>query len=174
VSRPGKGNGTRLPSQGPASAGPASGIPARGTGTRPPFEPGNVVALRHGIWSKRTIDPIAQEFVLGLTSERPELADYPEALIAWARAEARCVLIATYIGEHGMTDAEGKERGLLKYVGTFERLANELRGVLGLDPRSEAALARERAEAVKGEVDLVRLRARGRELRLAAEHREDS
>jgi hypothetical protein len=42
---------------------------------------------------------------------------------------------------------------------------------LGLTPGSEADLIRSRADAIKGELDLDGLAARGREARLAAEER---
>ena len=60
---------------------------------------------------------------------------------------------------------------VLRFVAQFEKLAHDLRRELGLTPGSEADLARSRAEALRGEVDLEALMARGREARLAAEHR---
>jgi hypothetical protein len=134
--------------------------PARGY-SWPPFELGNEAALRHGVWSQRKIDPIAAAFAAGLVADRPDLVEHPEAVLAWARAEARCVLVADWLTEHGLADAEGSPRPLTKYVAAWERLAADLRDRLGLDPRSEAALRRERADAVRSAVDLAGIRARG-------------
>jgi hypothetical protein len=137
----------------------------------PPFGPRNTKSLRHGIWSKRTVDPLAQDLVAGLLSERDDLNAYPELLMAWGRAEARCLLLADWFVQRGLFDDEGKERPGLRFVGQFEKLAADLRAQLGLTPGSEADLARSRADAIKGELDLEGLAARGREARLAAEQR---
>jgi hypothetical protein len=119
--------------------------------------------MRHGAWSSRRVDPVAQELIAGLLDDRPDLRRYPEAVMAWARAEARCILLASYQVEHGLVDADGNVPGG-KYVAQFERLATDLRARLGLDPRSEAELARDRADAERSVVDLDALRSRGRVL----------
>ncbi|MDQ6853139.1 MAG: hypothetical protein M3046_05510 [Actinomycetota bacterium] len=49
-----------------------------------------------------------------------------------------------------------------KIIAQFERLANDLRQRLGLDPRSEAELASVQADAARSVVDIDALRARGR------------
>jgi hypothetical protein len=64
------------------------GEPARGYTWRA-FEAGHTVSTRHGVWSRRRVDPLVQELVAGLASDRPDLRAYPETLVAWARAEAR-------------------------------------------------------------------------------------
>jgi hypothetical protein len=128
----------------------------------PPFEAGNEAATKHGVWSARRTDPLAAELVAGLVADRPDLSEYPEAVLAWARAEARCLLLADWLLDHGLMDGDGTPRGALRYVAQFERLASDLRDRLGLDPRSDAALRRERADAVRSAVDLEGIRARGR------------
>jgi hypothetical protein len=138
----------------------------------PPFQPGHTKSMRHGIWSKRTVDPLAQDLVAGLLSDRDDLGSYPELVMAWGRAEARCLLLADWFVQRGLFDDEGKERPGLRFVGQFEKLAADLRAQLGLTPGSEADLARSRADAIKGELDLEGLAARGREARLAAEQRQ--
>ena len=137
--------------------------PARGY-TWPPFEPGNTAAVRHGAWSSRKVDPLAAELVAGLLADRPDLAAYPETVMAWARAEARVVILAEHQAEHGLIDDKGEVRGG-RYVAQFERLAADLRARLGLDPRSEAELTRERADATRSAVDLDSIRERGRAAR---------
>jgi hypothetical protein len=145
--------------------------PARGY-SWPPFAPQNTQSMRHGIWSKRKVDPLAEDLVAGVLSDRDDLGNYPEVLMAWARAEARCLLLDAWFAERGLFDDEGKERPGLRFIHQFERLASELRAQLGLTPGSEADLARSRADAIKGELDLEGLAARGREARLAAEQRQ--
>lgn len=129
-------------------------------------------STRHGIWSKRQVEPLAGDLVSGLLSDRPDLNAYPELVMAWARAEARCLLLADWFVQRGLFDDEGQDRPGLRFVGQFEKLAADLRGQLGLTPGSEADLARARADAIKGELDLEGLAARGREARLAAEERQ--
>jgi hypothetical protein len=136
--------------------------PARGYSWAP-FGRGNTAATRHGVWSSRQVDPVVGELVAGLLAERPELDAYPEAVYGWARAEARCLLLAEWTARHGLLDDEGKPTVALRYVGTFERLAAEQRARLGLDPRSEAELAQTRSDAMRNLVDLDALRAKGRQ-----------
>jgi len=134
--------------------------PARGYSWRP-FQTGNAAAVRHGVWSARAVDPVAEELVTALVEDRPDLAGYPETVEAWARAEARCLLLAAYHAERGLLDEKGNVRAG-QYVTAFERLAADLRARLGLDPRSEAELRRAQADAVQAAVDLDGIRARGR------------
>lgn len=137
----------------------------------PPFERGHTLSMRHGVWSKRTWEPIAEELVTGLLDDKPDLAAYPEVLAAWARAEARCILLSEYLVGH-LTDGGERSEKVLRFVAQFEKLAHDLRRELGLTPGSEADLARSRADAVRGEFDLQALMARGRQARLAAEERQ--
>jgi len=146
---------------GPASGVPASGIPAHGT--RPPFAPGNTLALRSGHRAPRVYGSLAEHLVAGLAEDRPDLTRYPEALAAWATAEAQTALLRRHLEEVGLMDEEGQPRkGLLDWLVRLENLAARQRSTLGLDPRSEAQLARERAEAATLAVDLDALAARGR------------
>ena len=143
--------------------------PARGY-SWPPFQPGHTVSRRHGVWSQRTWEPLAEDLVSGLLEDKPDLVGYPEVVAAWARAEARCILLDEYLVGR-FTDGDEKSEKVLRFVAQFEKLAHDLRRELGLTPGSEADLARSRAEAIRGEVDLEALMARGREARLAAEQR---
>jgi hypothetical protein len=127
-----------------------------------PFQPGHTLSVHHGARSPRIVGEVAEQLAVGLVEDRPDLLAYPEAVGAWARAEARCWLVESFIAENGLLDADGKPVGVAKYVAGWERLAVELRATLGLDPKSEAALARERAGATPAVVDLEGLRERGR------------
>jgi hypothetical protein len=147
------------------------GTPARNYSWTP-FEPGHEISLRHGAYSKRKVDPLAGELVAGLLEDRPDLAGFPETVWAWGRAEARCLLLAEYHAEHGLFDEKGNVRGG-QYVGQFEKMAAHLRATIGLDPRSEAELAKVRADATHATFDLDALRAKGREVIEAHEARRD-
>ncbi len=144
-------------------------MPARGY-SWPAFQPGNTIPRRHGIWSQRTWEPLAEDLVTGLLEDKPDLTSYPELLAAWGRAEARCILLAEYLVGR-FTDGDERAEKVLRFVGQFEKLAHDLRRELGLTPGSEADLARSRTDAVRGQFDLDALLARGREARLEAEKR---
>jgi hypothetical protein len=81
---------------------------------------------------------------------------YPEAVAAWATSEAQCALLRRHLAEVGIISPETAEPrpAALTWLRTYERLAAEHRATLGLDPRSEASLAKERAAAATLAVDL--------------------
>jgi hypothetical protein len=137
------------------------GADARGY-SWPAFAAGNEVATRHGAFSERRVAPIAAQLAQGLLAVRPDLSDFPEALGAWSRAEARTLLLHGWLDDVGWFDDDGRERPALRFVVSFERLAADMRARLGLDPVSEAALARERAEAARQVVDIAAIQERGR------------
>jgi hypothetical protein len=151
--------GSGIPAGGPGQ-GPPSGIPAKGE--RPPFTPGNLAAATHGARSPRVYGPLAEALAAGLVEDRPDLAAYPEAVAAWATAEAQAALIRRHVAEVGPLD-DGKPRdAVLTWLTRLEGAAARHRATLGLDPRAEAALARERAAASVLAVDLDALAERGR------------
>lgn len=163
---------SRGPAKGAGRGGPASGRPALGDDLRP-FEPGNLAAVRHGAFSDRKAHPVADELTEGLLADRPELGAYPEIVHVWADTAARWLLLRDWLNEVGMVDDDGRLRdGALKWLNTFGRRAIELGARLGLDPPSEAQLARDRADAASALADLDGLRERGRAIRLAAEERQ--
>jgi hypothetical protein len=130
--------------------------------TWPPFALGNTWQLRHGATHAATVEPVAAELVESLLERRPDLVAFPEAVAAWGRAEARCLLLESWFVEHGLLDAKGKPTASESLLSSNERLAMQLRERLGLDPKSEAELARGQAEAARSVVDLDALRERGR------------
>lgn len=133
---------------------------------RPPFEPGNDLAVTHGVYSSKRVEPVALELVAGAVALHPDLAAprYVFAVRAWARAEARVALLEDWLIDHALVDGEGEPLGVLKLMARLERLAADLRARLGLDPRSHAELDRQRTEANLSAVDLDAVRAAGREV----------
>jgi len=125
-----------------------------------PYEPGNLAALKHGMYSERMVDPIAVMFIESVVARRPDLLSHPEALHAWARAEARALMLAEYVCEVGI-GSDAAQRAM-RYESQFQRLALSLRQSLGLDPKSEAELVNAQADAARQVVDLDAIRARGR------------
>ena len=138
----------------------------------PPFSKGNELQRRHGATMPKVVDPISDELVEGLLERRPDLERFPEALAAWGRAESRCLLLAAWFGEHGLLDGKGQATASAQLLNQSERLASEMRGRLGLDPKSESELAQSQAQAAASVVDLDAIRARGRKALEAHRERE--
>jgi hypothetical protein len=139
--------------------------PDRPAWQRPPFESGNTAALVSGGRSPRVYGLLAQQLAAGLAEDRPDLGHYPEAVAAWATAEAQAALFRRRLDEVGALDDDGNPRGgLLGWLSRTEAAAARHRAALGLDPRAEAVLTRDRAAAaaLASAVDLGALAARGR------------
>lgn len=140
-------------------------------GTRPPLPPGHTLTMSHGARAPRVYGEVAERLAAGLLEDRPDLAAYPEAVAGWATAEAQAQLMRRHLAEVGSIDPEsGEPRGsALNHLRWFEASAAKHRQTLGLDPRSEAELARERAAAVTLGVNLENLAERGRAALSASE-----
>lgn len=108
------------------------------------------VTLGHGVRSPLVYGALAELLTVGLLNKRPDLAAYPEAVAGWATAEAQATLVMRHLEQVGTFHPEtGEPRGsTLNWLRNFERLAAKHRQTLGLDPRSEAELTRERAAAM--------------------------
>ncbi|HXN61400.1 MAG TPA: hypothetical protein VN886_13200 [Acidimicrobiales bacterium] len=122
----------------------------------PTATPGNTIAMRHGAWSPRRIDPRAQELVdaiaPGVTWWQP--CDWP-AVWAWARIEARVELLTEWLADKGGDlDADDTVRPAADLLTRLTVQAANMRARLGLDPLSRARLGRDTAAA---SVDLARL-----------------
>lgn len=115
-------------------------------GERAPFfERGNSASETHGAYMERRIDPVAQGLAVQIVELVPYLGDasYEAAIRAWARAEARVHVLASWLDEHGPLDESGDPRPALAALLQFERLAANHRTRLGLDPLSRAQLGRD-------------------------------
>jgi len=117
---------------------------------------GNDLATKHGAWSQKVVDPVAHELVSVLLDQVGYLTDpsYEAAIQAWARHEARVLVLAAWLDEHGPLDDDGNPRPALSALKDFERLAASARSRLGLDPMSRAQLGRDIAAQ---QVDLARI-----------------
>lgn len=124
----------------------------------PPFEPGNMAHLKHGAWSPSLIEPRAAELVEAALAETPYLTEprYTASVWAWARAEARILLLSDYLDRVGLLDDRGRPRGAVDTLLRCESLAAKARTVLGLDPLSRARLGR---DVTAARVDMARLMA---------------
>ncbi len=107
------------------------------------------MAVKAGVHSAQLVDPLAHGLAEAILEVRPDLNPYPWAVAAWARSEARCIMLADYIRKVGLID---EDKGIVRLsadLARFEKLAVQQRQVLGLDPRAEAELMRARREAVE-------------------------
>jgi hypothetical protein len=136
------------------------------TGTQAaPYQPGNLAAVVYGGHSAQVVDAVAAHY---LEQARAMLGDhvpsqvqpseYQRAVIAWARAEARCDLVARYLDDVGLLDQDGNPRPAARFALEAERTAAKRREELGLTPLARAKLGRDVASA---SVDLARLWTQG-------------
>jgi len=119
---------------------------------------GNSLAQKHGAFSERIVDPVARELVGFVLDQVSYLSDpsYEPAVWAWARAEARVLVLSKWLDENGTLDEHGTPRPALSALKDFERLASAARSRLGLDPLSRAQLGR---DVTAQQIDLARLYA---------------
>lgn len=127
------------------------------------FDSEQEVSIKHGAWSPRRVDPVAAQLVETAVKAVSWLADptYGPALFAWARAEARCQLVAEYLDKVGPLDEKGEPRGALNAADRLESLALKHRTRLGLDPVSRALLEATLTSAKQGQQSLAEAMERG-------------
>src|SRR5699024_5531339 len=97
------------PDQWPSSYRPSKGA-GRGSPKHPEFSENNVVSLQSGYRSPRVYSAVSAGLVAGIVDDRPDLRKYPEALAAWADAEARAALLRRHLDEIGIIDDDGQPR----------------------------------------------------------------
>jgi hypothetical protein len=119
----------------------------------PDFEPGNELAVKHGAGSPRKLDPIARELVDDLLRDESvtylRARRFASAVAAWATAEAKCQLLATWVEGMALVDATDSGQGRtspLELLRRWEETAQSRRSKLGLDPSSAARLGKDVAQ----------------------------
>lgn len=147
-------------------------------GQRPPFAlgndigftPGNELAVKHGGYSPRKVDPLAAELVAAVLTDGGLAAApaYRMALWAWGRAEAQVQLLTEWLSVKGEAASDGvgdladdSVRAAYLLLHRAEARATTQRGRLGLDPLSRARLGRDVAQgaAADAATQLTRMRA---------------
>jgi hypothetical protein len=130
-------------------------------GQRPPFQPGNKLAVTHGAFSPARTDPIAHGFINELVAD-PATAylgqpRFSAALWHWASAQAKVQLLSEWVDGMEIQDAADSDKGktsalelLRKWIATAQTQAARL----GLDPLSAARLGKDVAST---QVDLATL-----------------
>jgi hypothetical protein len=138
----------------------------------PPFEKGHTLSVRHGAFSDRIIGERALEIRDLLLDRYPYLAydAFMEAVYRYTRAEARAVILHTYIMQK--LEAEGVE-AVRPYLWAEARgadaLAQKCGQDCGLDPAGHARIARDLGLAadIRGRqaaTNLANLQDKGRRL----------
>jgi hypothetical protein len=133
----------------------------------PPAEEGNELALKHGAYSPRRVEPLAAELVdrvrAMVAADEVRLGyllepQFSAALWAWARCEARVQLLEEYLLDESVDglDLDGEVVPAAMHLERLERRALKLRERLGLDPLSRARLGR---DVVATAVDVARVMA---------------
>ena len=147
---------------------PARGGPARNY-SWPPFEPGNLAALKSGADSPRMVQPLANELAAQVVDAAPWCghAAFAAEVAAWAWEEARVRLLQAWINERGLLAEESA--GALSQLERAQGRAARLRQNLGLNPvawsKVLASAATAKAAGVEAAGEQVEaLAAVGREL----------
>lgn len=133
---------------------------------RPPFAPGNEMAVKHGAFSPRRVDPLAADLIErmladagapGSTTGYLLEASFQPALWSWARAEARCQLVSEWLWDNGGDiEPNGEVRKAAEYLRRWEAQALKHREQLGLSPLARARMGR---DVAAGRVDMARVMA---------------
>jgi hypothetical protein len=137
-------------------------------GQRPPFQPGNQLAVTHGAFSAARTDPIARRFIDEIATD-PNTAylaapRFQSQLWTWAVAAARVELLSAWVDGMDINAATNSARGqtsplelLRKWIATAQTLSARL----GLDPLSAARLGKDVAQGRQADAagELTRLRA---------------
>jgi hypothetical protein len=148
--------------------------PATGTewtpefeGQRPPFQPGNQLAVTHGAYSSKRIDPVATQFRDEILSSpaMQYLLEPQYAAMFWQYCRTAARIQAIEDALDGMTIEAAAYSGkgqtswlelLRKWTSTLTTLAARL----GLDPRSYAALGKDVSQARQADAATLLTRAR--------------
>ncbi len=136
-------------------------------GQRPPFTPGNQLAVTHGAYSSKRTDPIARRYIDELAQdpglEYLQAPRFHAALWAWAGTMAKVELLTEWVDSMGIQDAADSDRGktsalelLRKWMATAQTQAARL----GLDPLSAARLGKDIAGARQADAATLLTQAR--------------
>jgi len=114
---------------------------------RPPFEPGNTVAVRHGAFSPRLVSADTAQLLEDLRVDGADWIDQVDAvaLEAWMHAEAVCRRLRAWLAEHGHLDGKGEPRRASGQLLAWERRASSERVQLGVSPLARSRIDRDTA-----------------------------
>jgi hypothetical protein len=149
-------------------------------GQRPPFQPGNDLAVTHGAYAQRKVAPLAAQLIESVMADDQvsylHLPSYRPALAAWAAAEAKVILIEAWVDGMTIESAAESKQGQtspLELLRKWDATCQTHRARLGMDPLSRARLGRDvAATQVDAVAALTRMRAEAE--RADAERAQDS
>jgi hypothetical protein len=109
--------------------------------SRPPFECGNLVARKHGVFRPEELRPIAESLAAELVEVAPwtSAPAFTATVARWAWAEAACRAYRAWFAEHGLFDGDEPRTGQDRWA-RFEATAARAAEVLGLSPLALAKL----------------------------------
>lgn len=119
-------------------------------GQRPPFAPGNEISIKHGAFSSKRVDPIANRFLdeyeSDPTSAFAHMPRFRAQVWNWAIAMARVELLDEWVSGMSMEAAAFSGKGqvsplelLRKWIATAQTLSSRI----GADPLSAARLSKD-------------------------------
>ena len=121
---------------------PATEPRAREGWQRPPFEPGNALAVKHGAYSHELVSKTADEIWSGMEAQLRQMPGYLEAdqiLVDEIReVVAQLVQLRVYRREVGILDAQGNPRSFVWLEDKLGRRLVDLGKALGLGASERA------------------------------------
>lgn len=137
-------------------------------GQRPPFQPGNNLALTHGVNVPSRVEPIAHKYLAEVQTD-PSVAylqqpRFQASLWMWALAMAKVEMLQDWIADMPIDKAADSNRGKvspLELLRKWSATAQTQSARLGLDPLSAARLGKDIAQGRQADAasELTRLRA---------------
>lgn len=119
-------------------------------GQRPPFQPGNTLAVTHGAYSPALIEPAADAMIQAIQDSAAwsylAAPEFAIALRSWARAAARVERLEEWVEGMTMDQAAYSDRGQTSPLELLRKWTTTLDGKaarLGLDPLSQARLGKD-------------------------------
>jgi len=142
---------------------PATGEPwtPEFEGQRPPFQPGNQMAVKHGAFTPARINPVAEQIIAGIHADDDlsilRMPAFQYGLWAYATAAARVLRLEEWVDSMPIQQAADSDRGKtspLELLRKWQTYMDNKAARLGLDPISYAKLHKTVAST---KVDLARL-----------------
>jgi hypothetical protein len=128
---------------------------------RPPFQPGNQLAVTHGAYSTERTDPIAQRYIQEVCSDPAtsylRSPAYHAMLWQWGVLMAQCELITVHMASMTFEERTNSDRGKTSPMDLYTRFSGRalaLAKEMGFTPRSRAGLGKDVAST---QVDLATL-----------------
>jgi hypothetical protein len=110
-------------------------------GQRPPFEAGNSLARKHGVYSALEIGPLQDQILENLTAVAPlNAASDDHALRLLAGRLAQIELATLWVSKNGLLNSKGKLHAIVTELPKWESSARNMMRELGLTTLSRAEL----------------------------------